>query len=145
MYIIPSATGGMKKHLLELVKFFSLRHDVFVAAPRDFLFSEAVAGAGGNFYPISFFSKFEKLFFPSKIWEMRLFIKKNRINFLHLHGYKAGIFGRLAGWGINMTIILTLHNFLVYPRTAINSAIFYYYIESFFLVAQQNILLFPKN
>jgi len=46
------------------------------------------------------------------IWHIRSYLKKNKINIIHSHGYKANFYSLLAATANNIAIITTCHNWL---------------------------------
>lgn len=115
LYVVPPAAGGIKKHVLQLIKHFKQKkHQVTLISPPDNSLYQNVSKEGGEYYSIFLSNK--KVSFAKDILTIKSIINKTKPDLIHLHGYKAGVVGRLALLpSNNIPTIVTLHNFLTYP------------------------------
>lgn len=123
LYVVPPAAGGIRSHLTELVTCFSKEHEVMVISPPDERLQESVIGGGGIFLTLK-----NSL---GQLGALRKLILRFNPSLLHLHGYKAELLGRMAVAGFNIPIIVTLHNYLVYPGSRLFPASLFYRLERF--------------
>lgn len=124
LYVAPPAVGGIRNHLTGLIRYFSQEHEVMVIAPPDKHLKEAVEGVGGAFQVLDPP--------PGQLVGLRKWIKSFGPSLLHLHGYKAEMLGRMAAAGLPIPIVVTLHNYLIYPGSRLFFAPLYYYLKRAF-------------
>ena len=100
--------GGTKSHMLSLIKGLHSRseYDIYVAYLRRDSFYAKLADMNVPLFKVSMISKYD----PTVIYRFAELLRREKIDILHTHGYKANIIGTigalLAG---NVHIIRTEH------------------------------------
>ncbi len=121
LYVAPPAAGGIRSHLAEVVNYFSKGHEVMVVSPPDRRLEEAVTRGGGAFRAVPTSA--------GQILGLRRNVKSFMPSLVHLHGYKAELLGRMAAAGFQAPVVVTLHNYLVYPGSRVLLAPLFYFWE----------------
>ena len=106
MYAAPPAAGGIRSHVVELVRHFSRDNEVLVLSPADSQLEAAVMAGGGFFYGSKTLSQ--------QFFAIRRILRAFKPDLIHLHGYKAELLGRMAALGAGLPLVVTLHNYLSY-------------------------------
>ncbi|RQD75071.1 MAG: glycosyltransferase family 1 protein [Candidatus Syntrophonatronum acetioxidans] len=120
LYVLRPVEGGIGEHVKILAEEINSPYQVFIACPPDTGMLKKLEKGEIQVIPfklqgnISPWSDFINVFYLSRI------LKKYKIDLLHLHGYKAGLIGRLAARiSRDIPVVLTLHNFRDYQRKSI--------------------------
>lgn len=121
LYVVPPAAGGIRSHLAEVVHYFSEKHEVMVISPPDRHLEAAVTRGGGAFRAVPASA--------GQILGLRKYVKSFMPSLVHLHGYKAELLGRLAAAGLKKPVVVTLHNYLVYPGSRVLLTPLFYFFE----------------
>ncbi|ACX51484.1 glycosyl transferase group 1 [Ammonifex degensii KC4] len=116
LHVIRPAAGGMKRHLMEL-----LRHTDYslfapaVAGPPGELLNE-VASLGIPTYPLALKGELAPWEDVRAVFSLLSLLRRENFPLVHLHGFKAGLVGRLAGRLLRPSplIVLTVHNSLFF-------------------------------
>ncbi|RDV84839.1 glycosyltransferase family 4 protein [Ammonifex thiophilus] len=116
LHVIRPAAGGMKRHLIEL-----LRHTDYsffapaVAGPPGELLDE-VASLGVPTYPLALRGELAPWEDVKAVFSLLSLLRRENFSLLHLHGFKAGLIGGLVGWLLRPppSIVLTIHNSLFF-------------------------------
>jgi len=114
LYIITKLElGGAQKQLLELIRGLDKeKYNIFLfTAKNGLLVNEALAVEGLVLKMSGFLERPVNIFKDlAAFFEIRSFVKRNKIQIVHTHSSKAGILGRLAAGSIRETVIFhTVH------------------------------------
>ncbi|NLA04737.1 MAG: glycosyltransferase family 4 protein [Firmicutes bacterium] len=110
-YLIRPASGGMRRHLQQLIRRFSRDYALHLGAPPDHEMTEPAGFPAGSFYelplgkglsPVGDLSTFRRLY--------RLLCAV-RPAFLHIHGFKAALPGLPAARLARVPVLITVHNY----------------------------------
>lgn len=112
MHIIRRAEGGMKKHLLSILNNLDKnKYEVAVGCNFDVNTVNNLKENGIKVFDIDICDGLN----PSKdlksIIKLREIIKEFKPEIIHFHGSKASLVGRIACIGLNLKIVITIHNF----------------------------------
>ena len=111
LQVIASSHGGGATHVLDLATALSSQFQVTVAMPDDGgnVSPEQIEAVGARFYPIGIRHGFHW----QEVRELRRFIEANRFELVHVHGARAGLYGRLAVLGRRQRpkILFSIHGF----------------------------------
>lgn len=114
-YLVRPCTGGMQKHVQEMIKYFSRQYRVVLVAPKGSLIASETKQNGITVYELPLAENIS----PGKdLYALRgllSVLKKERPGLLHVHGFKVSLWGRLAGRIMGIPVIVTVHNFPAYP------------------------------
>lgn len=117
LHVIRPAAGGMKNHLLSLIRL--ARRDVFepmAACPPGDMARE-LADLGIKVFILPLAGELAPLQDSSVVRRLAAILKDNKINILHAHSSKAGLVGRLAGRLAGTPVIFfTAHNSIFYEE-----------------------------
>lgn len=112
-YIIRRAVGGMKNHLLGLLKHLDKNtFDPVVLMPTDKDFEERLNKLNVPFYWLEINDTINPLQDIASIVKLRRLLKKINPDLIHIHGNKTALIGRIAAKDIGAPVIVTVHNFL---------------------------------
>ena len=126
LYVARPQAGGMTKHLRTLLAHFSGQWDVSIAAPSALL---TPVNENGNAV------KYIKLPLPGHaapfrdigvLLQLARICRDEKIDLLHVHGYKAGIVSLPAAKFCGCPVIMTVHNSLLYPAKSIVPESYFY-------------------
>jgi glycosyltransferase involved in cell wall biosynthesis len=112
LQVIASSHGGGATHVLDLATALpASQFRVTVAMPDDGgnVSPEEIRAGGARFYPIGIRHGFHW----QEVRELRRFIQANRFELVHVHGARAGLYGRLAVWGGERRpkVLFSIHGF----------------------------------
>ncbi|MDI6709614.1 MAG: glycosyltransferase family 4 protein [Thermoanaerobacterales bacterium] len=114
LQVIRPAAGGMKNHLLTLVRAAVPSYEVLVACPPGELAAEAEA-AGAEVIPVPLRGELNPVSDARCAYHLARAVRHLRIDLVHVHGAKAGLVGRPAArLGGVRGIIYTVHNSILY-------------------------------
>lgn len=112
-YIIRRAVGGMKNHLLGLLKHLDRnKFEPVVLMPGDSDFEERLKELNVRFYRLEINDTINPLQDIASVVKLRRLLKKINPDLIHIHGNKTALIGRIAAKGIGAPVIVTVHNFL---------------------------------
>lgn len=121
LHVIRPAEGGMKEHLLSLVR--GLRFNGYVidvACPGTTVLADELTKAGFKVFIINMVGPLSLKNDLICIIQLKRLISKGHYDIVHFHGSKAGFVGRIAALlAGNKNIVLTVHNFIVYQEVPI--------------------------
>lgn len=108
-------SGGMKKHILQLLKGLNEERFFIHLLGPDNLVRELPHKSIRHF-PIQLSEKPNPLVKGPQLVQLCQYLRRNRIKLLHCHGVQAAMMGRLAAWPAGTpAVVCTFHN-LVYDR-----------------------------
>ena len=112
MFITRPSAGGIRKHLLGLVKrLTSLCYELILVCPRDDTELTSLTGQGIRVYPIAIRGEFHPHRDFQAALEIKSLIERLTPDLIHAHSYKAGLLGLAAGWiKKHPPLICTFHN-----------------------------------
>lgn len=114
MQVIRPAAGGMKNHLLTLVRAAVSPYEVLVACPPGELAAE-VEAAGAQVLPIPLRGELSPGWDARCVYRLARAVSRLRVDLVHVHGAKAGLVGRLAArLGGTRGVVYTVHNSILY-------------------------------
>ena len=140
LQLIASSHGGGATHVLDLATLLPKeRFKVTVAMPEDGgnVSRAAIETSGSEYIPLDIRSGLKL----SGLKKVRSLLKNGRFHILHVHGARAGLYGRLAALTLRQKpkIIFTVHGFAT-PYYATPKKQLYLLLERLFqLVTQQTI------
>ncbi|MGQ9512036.1 MAG: glycosyltransferase family 4 protein [Thermodesulfitimonas sp.] len=117
LHVIRPAAGGMKRHLIDLLRYTDRSlFRLMVAGPAGDLAAQ-VAAVGGEFFPVPLKGELDPFHDLRAAVQLSSLLRQRRIAILHAHGAKAGLVGRLAGVLAGTPVrILTVHNSIFYAE-----------------------------
>jgi glycosyltransferase involved in cell wall biosynthesis len=112
LQLIASSHGGGATHVLDLATALSAsQFQVTVAMPNDGgnISPQQIESVGAKFFPINIRHGFHW----HELGKLRRFIQTNRFELVHVHGARAGLYGRLAVFGIRHRpkVLFSIHGF----------------------------------
>lgn len=112
LQLIASSHGGGATHVLDLATAFSSsQFQVTVAMPDDGgnVSPQQIEATGARFYPINIGEGFHWY----ELKKLRHFIQDNHFELVHVHGARAGLYGRLAVLGLlnRPKTLFSIHGF----------------------------------
>lgn len=117
LHVMRPAEGGLKKHLLELCRGLdNRRFQVFIAAPEGKQLAEELNASAVTVLPCALAGTLNPWKDLKALWQLICYIKKNRIQIVHTHGFKAGLLGRVAARLANVPVIITTSHNFIYDR-----------------------------
>ncbi|MBO8137774.1 MAG: glycosyltransferase family 4 protein [Desulfotomaculum sp.] len=118
LHLIRPAAGGMKKHLLDLVRYTDRKQfEVEVAVPEDCSYKQELRQMEVKILPVSLAGNISPIYDWRAIWYLAHYLKKNKIIILHTHGSKAALVGRMAALFAGTPVVLfTVHNSIFYDH-----------------------------
>ncbi|HHX78006.1 MAG TPA: glycosyltransferase family 4 protein [Firmicutes bacterium] len=127
LYVLPAAAGGIKNHVLAMINYFSRKHTITVFSPGNEEIEAAVMKTGGSFYALP----------PGASYllgsaALRRAIRNQSFDLLHLHGYKAGLVGRLLSLSRDIPTVITIHNYPGFPQLKGAAGSLYFFYEQRF-------------
>lgn len=124
MEIIGKAEGGMKRHYISLCRgLIDEGAEVFAICNFSEDDTEDLRSAGVHVIRFPFSKTIRPFLNIWKLIKLIYYIRKTKPQVIHCHGFKAGFFGRMAGWlnGTQIPLAYTVHNFVTYGRGKILS------------------------
>lgn len=120
LYVIRPVEGGMKEHLLTLVRYLMTTKEFqpAVACPPASPLYRQLTEEGGEVYPLPLAGELSPAKDAVAALSLRRLIARLRPHILHCHGSKAGLVGRLAILPMfaRPPVIVTVHNSVFYPH-----------------------------
>ncbi|MEW6573222.1 MAG: glycosyltransferase [Bacillota bacterium] len=119
LHVIRPAAGGMKGHLLNLLKHTdSGLFDSWVIGPPGEILA-AAGNLGFKTLSLPLRGEVDLICDPWVVLRLAQFLKVKRFHILHAHGAKAGLVGRIAALVANVPVVfLTAHNSIFYAEWA---------------------------
>lgn len=113
LHVVRPAAGGIKSHLLSLIKSADGElFEVMVACPPG-MFNNEDLRPGTAIFPINIKGQISPFIDLSVIIKLVKVLKSQNIDIVHVHGYKAGLLGRIAARLAGTKVVfLTVHNFV---------------------------------
>lgn len=110
--IIRRAEGGMKKHLLSLLRMMDKeKYDIAVACSFDNYTKEYIKKMGVEVFDIDICDSLNPIKDLVAVKEIRYAINNFKPDIVHMHGAKASLVGRVACLSKQCNTIVTVHNF----------------------------------
>lgn len=119
MHVVRPAAGGIRNHLLALVgESHGDRFHHMVACPPGSL-EEALAGMGICTFSVPLRGEISPREDLAVLKALISIIKRNMVDVVHAHGFKAGLVGRLAAKAAGApAVVLTVHGSVLQDRRA---------------------------
>jgi len=112
--LIRSAEGGMKEHYLCITKALKEHgFDVIAFCNFDAQTMEDLKMKGIRIQPYDLPGAIKPVSDMKRIWVLIKFLKKEKVQLLHCHGFKAGLIGRMAAFIAGCRTLYTVHNFIL--------------------------------
>ncbi|NLC42683.1 MAG: glycosyltransferase family 4 protein [Clostridiales bacterium] len=124
MEIIGKAEGGMKRHYISLCRgLIDEGAEVFAICNFSEDDTEDLKLTGIHVIKFPFSKTIRPFLNIWKLIKLIYYIRKTKPQLIHCHGFKAGFFGRMAGWlnGTQIPLAYTVHNFVTFGRGKIIS------------------------
>lgn len=117
LHVIRPAAGGMKCHLLNLLRYMDRNlFEAGVAGPPGEMLA-AAAELGVKVFPIPLRGELDPLQDAWAVFQLSRVLRRERVSILHLHGTKAGLVGRLAAvFARTPVVFFTVHNSVFYAE-----------------------------
>ncbi|MEW6447185.1 MAG: glycosyltransferase family 4 protein [Bacillota bacterium] len=117
LHVVRPAAGGMKGHLLSLLKHTDRElFEPWVAGPPGEMLS-AAENSGFNVFPLPLRGEIDLINDSRVVLRLARFLKAKRFEILHAHGSKAGLVGRLAAMIAGTPVVFfTAHSSILYPE-----------------------------
>lgn len=117
-YLVRPAEGGMKQHLLALLRGLNReRFESVVLCPPDASLADEAAKLGIRVIPVPIAGELNPRHDLRAAGRVRAILRELRPDILHIHSTKAGLVGRLALVGMRRPkVILTVHSFVFDER-----------------------------
>ncbi|NTU72331.1 MAG: glycosyltransferase family 4 protein [Coriobacteriia bacterium] len=113
LMVVRPASGGMKEHVLALVRGLVARgHEVELAAPASSGITDAARAAGITVRDVPIAGPLHPIQDPRAVRALSRLVSSGGFDVVHAHGFKAGFIGRLAvrASGTKVPFIVTAHN-----------------------------------
>ncbi|MEG6513896.1 glycosyltransferase family 4 protein [Desulforamulus ruminis] len=118
LHVVRPAAGGMKNHLLDLVRLTDhTRFDVTVACPQDSLLWAELAALGIKTTPIPLVGELSPLKDYAAVKSLVKYLHSSGTVILHAHSSKGALVGRLAAAIVKTPVVVfTAHNSIFYEQ-----------------------------
>ncbi|MTI81766.1 MAG: glycosyltransferase family 4 protein [Firmicutes bacterium] len=118
LHLIRPADGGMKNHLLDLLRFTNRKvFQVEVAVPETCSYKTELKEIGVNILTLPLKGKICLQEDWQTIWKLSRYLKRHNITIIHTHGSKAALVGRIAALVAKTPVVLfTVHNSIFYDH-----------------------------
>lgn len=126
LYVARPQAGGMTKHLRTLLAHFSRQWDVFFAAPSALLTPVNENGSAVKYIQILLPGHAAPFRDIGVLLRLAKICRDEKIDLLHVHGYKAGIVTLPAAKICGCPVLMTIHNSLLYPAKSIVPESYFY-------------------
>ncbi|MEW6770825.1 MAG: glycosyltransferase family 4 protein [Bacillota bacterium] len=117
LHVIRPAAGGMRCHLLNLLRYTDRNlFEPGVAGPPGEMLA-AAAEVGAKVFPIPLQGELDLLRDARAVFQLSRVLRRERVNILHAHSAKAGLVGRLAAlYARTPVVFFTVHNSIFYAE-----------------------------
>lgn len=118
MFLIRPAAGGMKEHLISLLKHIDRKkYRVYLACPWDPGLNSAISHLDVTIVNVDLAGELRPTADLKAIWQIVKYLRQFKIDILHIHSSKAGLVGRLAAIiARTPAVVFTVHNFIFYEQ-----------------------------
>lgn len=110
-YLIRSAAGGMRNHLLQLIGSFSRDYAIYLGAPPDPDLPRKAGIAQGAFFSMPLNGGINPAGDLITFYRLRRLLHRIRPELLHIHGFKAALPGIAAARAARIPVLITAHNY----------------------------------
>ncbi|HHW74846.1 MAG TPA: glycosyltransferase [Firmicutes bacterium] len=117
-YLLRPSGGGMRKHLQQLLHYFSRDYGVYLGAPRDHKPAGIASIPEGSFFELPLTGGISPLADLFTFRRLRTLLLTIRPSLLHIHGFKAALIGLPAAHLARIPVLITVHN---YPAHRVGS------------------------
>ncbi|NLZ28640.1 MAG: glycosyltransferase family 4 protein [Firmicutes bacterium] len=114
-YLVRPCSGGMQKHVDELLGHFRQSYRLILVAPRGNLLVEKARQMDIDVHELPLSENITPLKDLYALRQLVVILRRERPRLLHAHGFKAGLWGRLAGRIMGIPVVVTVHNYPAYP------------------------------
>lgn len=117
LHVIRPAAGGMRCHLLNLLRYTDRNlFEPGVAGPPGEMLA-AAAELGAKVFPITLRGELDPLRDAWAVFQLSRVLRRERVSILHAHSAKAGLVGRLAAVCARTPVVFfTVHNSIFYAE-----------------------------
>jgi glycosyltransferase involved in cell wall biosynthesis len=105
----------MQKHVDELLGHFRQSYRLILVAPRGNLLVKKARQLGIDVHELPLSENISPLRDLYTLRQLLVILRRERPRLLHVHGFKAGVWGRLAGRIMDIPVVVTVHNYPAYP------------------------------
>lgn len=119
LYVARPLSGGMARHLEMLVSYFSRREEVALAMPEEMPFLKDGLKSRVKIFPLPLVGHLSPLRDAISAAQLLKICLKEKVDLLHIHGYKAALAALPAMKFYPCPVIVTVHNYLAYPGTSL--------------------------
>ncbi len=126
LYVARPQSGGMLKHLRVLVAYFSAGWDVSIAAPPTVLNQVYRDDGTLKYFNLPLAGSTAPLRDITASLQLVKICRRGKIDLLHAHGFKAAFVALAAAKICRVPLLVTVHNFLLYPEKSIFPAEYYH-------------------
>ena len=131
MHILRPVEGGIKEHLRLLAENLSPFYDVLIVCPPEDGLVSSLERAGAEVIPLNIAGELKPVQDLKNMLLLAGIIKKKRADILHLHGFKAGLLGRLASFtSLRVPVVLTVHNYIAHQERSSLPPFCFYFAEN---------------
>lgn len=113
-YLVRPCSGGMQKHLMELITYFGKSFRIVLIAPGKSAIAGEAKKMGVDVYELPLT---ENISVAKDIYALKGLLSVLRSEqpvLIHAHGFKVSLWGRLAGRISGIPVVVTVHNYPAY-------------------------------
>ena len=120
LHVLRPVEGGIKEHVKLLSEKLCPYYQVIIACPSGTNLAKVLEKRGIQFISFELIGDISPWSDFKNVLNLAKTLEKNKVDLLHLHGYKAGFVGRLASLLCrDIPVVLTLHNYRDYQQKSI--------------------------
>lgn len=108
-YLTRSAAGGMRRHVQNLLSYFSCRCQLCLVAPREDISQWLQSGV--ELLPLTLEGGLSLPGISSSVRKLYIMLCRRRPGLLHIHGFKAALTGCPAAILAGVPFLITAHNY----------------------------------
>ncbi|MFY9113978.1 MAG: glycosyltransferase family 4 protein [Dethiobacteria bacterium] len=114
-YLVRPCSGGMQKHVEELLGHFRHSYRLILVAPGGSSIAKTARRLAVDVFELPLTGKISPGRDLYALKRLLTILRRERPRLLHVHGFKMSLWGRLAGRIMGIPVVVTVHNYPAYP------------------------------